>query len=274
MKNEKISVIIPIWKPIIEQLKQCLDSIINQTYENLEILIIYKKSDDFDRDFFHLIDEYHDENRLRVVKSKSKDFVNALNEGIINASGKLIGRIDGDDYCDAKRFETQVEFKNENNLNIISTWAYQISHDGKILGKIQVPVTHEEIRRKMMLHSPMLHSFILMDRKMLDKIGFYDTSFIHAEDYELFFRAMYYKYRFGNVPHYLGYARESLDSRSRGSEWKTQRLYYMKAKTKAFREYGFTKPYDLFYYSFTPLAYFMSPRLWEKTKKFTGWVSS
>ena len=117
----------------------------------------------------------------------------------------------------------------------------------------------------------MLHPFSLMEKKMFEKIGLYDSSFIHAEDYELFFRAMYYENKFGNVPMHLGYVRESVDSRSRGSEWRLQRLYYMKAKTKALREYGFTKPYDLFYYSFTPIAYFMSPGLWIKVRKFTGW---
>ena len=148
MKQEKISIIIPVWKPDIEHLTQCLESIVKQTYDNLEILIIYRKAEESENDFFNLINNYHDDNRLKVIMGKSKGFVNALNEGITNATGELIGRIDGDDYCEVNRFEKQLEFKYENHLNLVSCWAYRISYDGKILGKVEVPVTHKEIRKK------------------------------------------------------------------------------------------------------------------------------
>jgi len=271
MEKPKISVIIPVWKPDFNQLRKCLDSVVNQTYDKLEVLVMYRNSVGHDKEFFSIIEKYDDE-RLKVISSKATSFVSTLNEGILNSSGELIARIDADDYCDVQRFEKQIEFKEKNQLNIVGSWAYWISNEGKIIGKICFPVTHSEIRNKMMFHNPMLHPTLLMEKKMLIDVGLYDTTFIHAEDYELCFRLMYHGYKFGNVPLYLGYIRDAPDSRSRGSEWRKQRSYNMKVRSKAFHEFGFNNPQDIIYYMITPISYFMTPGLWLKFKKFAGWT--
>ena len=265
-----ISVILPVWKPNINQIKQCLDSLINQTYRHQEIIIIYRKSNLYDKDFFALIDEYNDE-RLKVILGEKIGFTNSLNEGILNASGEYIARMDADDYCELNRFEKQLEFKEKIQSNIVGSWGYSISDDGKILGKIEMPVTHSDIRKKIMLHNPILHPSVLMDRKILDQVGLYDPKYIHSEDHELWFRIMYHKYKFANVPEYLLYIRETLASRSRGSEWKINRQYYIKTKNYAFFHYGFRNPYDILYYVLTPITYFISPRFALKAKKAIGW---
>ena len=274
LKYGTISVVIPIWKPHTEQLKQCLDSMVKQTYDDLEFVLIYRKSTEFDNMFYSLINNYHDDKRLKVIESKTVGFTNSLNEGIEKSEGEFIARIDSDDFCETNRFERQLEFKKENHSNVVGTWAYSISYEGQKIGKIELPVTHEQIRRKMMLHCPMLHPSILMEKKIFSDIGLYDPSFIHAEDYELYFRAMRHGYRFSNVPNYLTYIREGTTSRSRGSEWQLQRRYYIKAKNKAFLRYGFNRYYDIFYHILTPLSYFVSPRIAYNVKRLSGWYKS
>jgi len=179
--------------------------------------------------------------------------------------------MDGDDFCVNNRFEKQLKFKENNNCDVVGTWAYCLSENGSQIGKIEMPITHKEIRKKMMLHDPVLHPSILMDRKMLDEIGLYDTSFAYAEDYELWFRAMSKNYKFGNVPEFLVSIRENTQSITRGSQWKKHRIFAMKAKNRAFLRYGFCKPRDFFYYMLTPLSYFISPRIALRAKKLTGW---
>jgi GT2 family glycosyltransferase len=110
-----------------------------------------------------------------------------------------------------------------------------------------------------------------MDKEIFSKIGMCDPAFIHAEDYELYFRAMSFNYKFGNTPDYLVHIREGLQSRSRGAEWKIQRRYYIKAKNKALFHYGFTKCNDILYHLFTPLSYFVSPQISLRIKRLTGW---
>jgi len=271
LKNKLISVILPVWEPNVEQLRQCIDSILKQTYDNLEIIISYRKSYDFDNDFYSLISAYESDKRLRILENKKTGFTNSLNEAILNADGDFIARIDSDDYCEINRIEKQLEFKKKYQCNIVGTWAQIIANDGQKIGKIELPITHSEIRRKIMLHNPILHPSVLLDKKLFNDIGLYDTSFIHAEDYELWFRAMYKNYKFGNVPEYLIYIREATSSRTRGNEWREHRRYNIKVKNKAFFEYGFTKPLDILYHMTTPFTYFISPKYSMTAKKITGW---
>ena len=58
MENELISVVLPVWKPNIEQLKKCLDSLIKQTYSKIEIIICYRESLQYNKEFFDTINKY------------------------------------------------------------------------------------------------------------------------------------------------------------------------------------------------------------------------
>jgi len=147
LKKDLISVILPIWKADINQLKKCIDSLINQTYSQIEIIIVYKKSSEFDDAFYQLISTYQDD-RIKITDDKNQGFPAALNEGIKNSTGEFIARIDSDDFCELDRFEKQLKFKTNNKYNVVGSWAYLVSLDGKKIGKKILPVTHEEIRKK------------------------------------------------------------------------------------------------------------------------------
>ena len=121
MDLEKVSAIIPIWKPNFDHLKKCLDSMVNQTYKKLEIIIVYRKSTDHDKKFFSFMKGYDKDPRVRVLEGKKKGFVNALNEGIENSNGEFIGRLDADDYSSLDRFEKQLDFKKKNELNVVGS---------------------------------------------------------------------------------------------------------------------------------------------------------
>ena len=272
MQNGLISVILPIWKPNLSHLKTCIDSVVAQTYSDIEIIIIYKKSPEFDDGFYRLIKEYRDD-KIKVVEDNS-GLSSALNTGIIKSMGEFIARIDGDDFCEIDRFEKQLKFKENHKYNVVGSWANYISNEGKKIAKIQVPITHQEIRKKMMLHNPILNPSVLMDRRMLEDVGVYDVPLVYAADYDLWFRAMFNGYKFGNVPEYLVTIRDYPQSVTRGSTWKKARIHAIKAKNRAFLHYGFFKPRDFFYHLLTPLIYFISPSVALRAKKITGWYKT
>ncbi len=83
MQNGLISVIIPVWKPNLSHLKTCIDSVVAQTYSDIEIIIIYKKSPEFDEDFYRLIKEYQDD-KIEVVEDDGGLPI-ARNVGIIKS---------------------------------------------------------------------------------------------------------------------------------------------------------------------------------------------
>jgi len=272
MNMELISVILPVWKPNVSHLEQCIDSLIDQTYADIEIIISYKKSDQSNDEFYDLINKYKDD-RIKVIESKIKGIANQRNDGIRNSKGKFIAAIDADDFFEPRKFERQLEFKKENKCNILGTWGHYVTSEGKGLYNITRPVNHNEIRKKIMLRGPLLHSSVIMDRKMLKEIGLYNTSFTYAVDYELWFRAMSKGYKFGNVPEYLVNIRYEPTSSTR-SNWKMQRIFIMKARSKAVFRYGFFKPLDILYYLPSLFYYFISPNLAITTRKKINTISS
>lgn len=97
MTDAKITVIIPVYK-VEPYLRQCLDSVINQTYRNLEIIII----DDGSPDNCGIIcDEYANmDSRIQVIHKKNEGLCAARNDGIKRATGEWITFVDSDDWCE------------------------------------------------------------------------------------------------------------------------------------------------------------------------------
>ena len=112
-KRKMISVIIPVYN-VEKYLKSCLDSIINQTYDNLEIILIDDGSSDKSA---QICDDYvNNDNRIEVLHKNNEGVSIARNTGIKMAAGSYISFIDSDDYIDKNYFETMIESFNEDSL--------------------------------------------------------------------------------------------------------------------------------------------------------------
>lgn len=102
MSDPKISVIVPVYK-VEPYLRKCLDSIVNQTYRNLEIILV----DDGSPDSCGVIcDEYaaRDE-RIKVIHKANGGVASARNAGLDAATGDYIGWVDSDDWIEADMYE-------------------------------------------------------------------------------------------------------------------------------------------------------------------------
>lgn len=114
--NEKISIIVPIYN-VEKYLSQCIDSILSQTYKNLEIILI----DDGTKDSSGMIcDDYaKKDNRIKVIHQKNMGLSGARNTGLKNSTGDLITFVDSDDFIDNKMFETMLLSIKENDADIV-----------------------------------------------------------------------------------------------------------------------------------------------------------
>ena len=111
-----ISVIVPVYNVEL-YLKRCLDSIINQTYTNLEIILINDGSPD---NCGTICDEYKQkDDRIIVIHQENQGPGIARNSGINLATGEYISFVDSDDYLDIKAYEQLISFSLENNLDIV-----------------------------------------------------------------------------------------------------------------------------------------------------------
>lgn len=104
MRDEKlISVIVPIYN-VEKYIHKCVDSIINQTYKNLEIILVDDGSPD---NCGKICDEYAEkDSRIKVIHKENGGVAEARNTGLDNAKGEWIAFIDSDDWIDNDYYET------------------------------------------------------------------------------------------------------------------------------------------------------------------------
>lgn len=101
-ESVKLSVIVPIYN-LEKYIKTCVQSIQNQTYKNLEIILVNDGSTDNSLKIIH--DLQNTDDRIRVIHKKNGGVSTARLQGIKNATGDWIGFVDGDDYIEATMYE-------------------------------------------------------------------------------------------------------------------------------------------------------------------------
>ena len=121
MKNDTISIVVPIYN-VENYLEECIDSLISQTYSNLEILLIDDGSTD---NSGKIADDYmKKDERIKVFHKKNGGLSDARNYGIIRAKGKYICFIDSDDYVN-KHFVSKLYQLITKENSIVSVIGYQ-----------------------------------------------------------------------------------------------------------------------------------------------------
>jgi len=261
LKDNLVSVLLPVWKPKPELLSISIKSILEQTFTNLELLIIYQKTyGKIDDEIKEVFEENSDDHRLKIIQVKEEGLSNSLNAGLTQSSGQLIARMDSDDVSEKNRLDEQTSFINETENDLIGSWAYLISENGDVIGTAEPPVLYSEIRKKIMFHNPFLHPSILFRKKIIEKVGVYSSKYNSAEDYDFYFRIIAANFKVANIPKFLIRLRETEDSIMRDRNWLPKRWINFKVKGNAVKNLGFTSPRDLFYYFLTPLTLLVSPK--------------
>lgn len=173
MENEKISVIVPIYK-VEPYLRKCLDSIVNQTYKNLEIILV----DDGSPDNCGMIcDEYAErDNRIRVIHQKNGGVSSARNAGLKIASGDWIGWVDSDDWIESDMFAYLIENAQQyqTNIAVCSRCEHYKTHQ-QFRGWKEKQVLGTEDALKYLLENDLMQNYLwdkLWKRSLFDGITF------------------------------------------------------------------------------------------------------
>lgn len=116
----KISVIIPVYG-VEKYIRQCLDSVINQTYKNLEIIIVNDGTKD---NSMKIVEEYLDDERIKVINKENGGLSSARNRGMEEATGEYISFVDSDDWLDLKMYEELCSQINNENILIYRFFNY------------------------------------------------------------------------------------------------------------------------------------------------------
>lgn len=130
MKEDKVSIIIPVYKVESNDLRKCIESIMSQTYKNIEIILIDDESPD---DCGKICDEYTSiDDRIQVVHQKNQGVSVARNNGLNRAKGNWIIFVDSDDWLEENMVEVLLRKAQSGNYDITICSAYVNYVDSEI----------------------------------------------------------------------------------------------------------------------------------------------
>lgn len=120
---EKVSIVVPVYN-VEDYLKYCVDSLINQSYKNIEIILVDDGSTD---NSGRICDEYaQEDDRVRVFHIENGGLSNARNTGVNVASAEWVIFIDSDDYYDRRTVEYLVQLQKKYAVNLVATSVIEV----------------------------------------------------------------------------------------------------------------------------------------------------
>jgi glycosyltransferase involved in cell wall biosynthesis len=195
--NPLVSVVLPVFNAA-EFVEEALESILNQTYKNLQIIIIDDGSTDGSAE---IVRKFND-SRIQLHKHPTNQgLISTLNEGFELAQGNYIARMDADDVALATRIEKQVRYMENNpHIGLLGSWTENF---GAQRGIAKYPVNPEENDWQMLYRSSFSHPSAMLRTEVLKQHQLrFDEEFLHAEDYEFATRLSLYT-RLSNLPEVL-----------------------------------------------------------------------
>ena len=160
---KKVSVIVPVYNSS-KYLEECINSVIKQTYKNLEIIIVNDKSTDNSLSIINLFND----KRIKVINLDENSGVsNARNKGVELSTGDLICFLDSDDYWNLKKIEKQVKFI-KNKAFIYSD--YEFLKNGK---KHRVIVPKTITYKEALKNTTIFTSTVMFNMEYLNKEDIY-----------------------------------------------------------------------------------------------------
>ena len=182
-----------------KNIKKSIDSIVNQTYKELELLIMDDASSDGS---LEVINEYKKKfKNIKVFKNETnKGLTYSLNKLIKASQGEYIARQDSDDLSRQNRIMEQIITVENNNLDFCSSRALVKNSKKKIPGISYYLPTRQLMRIK----NPFIHGTLFIKRNVLEDVGLYDEEFYYAQDYKLMMDLIdrNYKFKIINKPLY------------------------------------------------------------------------
>lgn len=182
----KVSILMSVYNPNWDYLKETLDSIATQTFKDYELVIVNDGADE--TQLSQLLDKY-DFEKIVVNNPVNLGLPRSLNAGLTKCSGEYIARIDDDDLMMPRRLEIQSNYLDDNS-DVVSVFSgYQIINEcDEIIGE-NLGCDDEKLKRILLYKGNCLcHSTMFARKTILDELDGYDGKMTYAQDYDLYLR--------------------------------------------------------------------------------------
>lgn len=196
--NILISVVLPVYNAD-KYLESAIDSVLLQTHDNFELIIINDGSSD---NSLLILEEYaKKDKRIKLINRENKGLVASLNEGINTAKGKYIARMDADDISLPNRFEKQIELLESKNIDICGCHYLLVDEQNNINGLNLTSLSHDMCFLSLASKVPFAHPSIMMRKEFLkeNNLLYGQSNYKIAEDFDLWMRMYEKGAKFGNV---------------------------------------------------------------------------
>ena len=205
MEDCLVSVVMPVYN-VEKYLKEAIDSILNQTYKNIELIIIDDCSMDHSRE---IIKSYNDIRIRAYFNTENLQQPRTRNKGLELAKGDYIANMDSDDISYLNRIEEQVKFMNVNEDIDICGCCYK-TFGGKKNCIVKTPLSNEDCKMTAIITSPVAHPTVMMRRSAIKKYNIqYDVNYKYSQDFELWSRLVFEGAKFSNIQKVLLNYREN-----------------------------------------------------------------
>jgi len=199
MNEPLVSVLIPCYN-VEKYVEESVNSILNQTYTNLEVIAINDCSTDNTKAKLQQLALM--DSRITVIDNQTNlKLIKTLNKGIGLCKGEYIARMDADDISLPTRIEKEVDFLEKNkDHDIVSTqfYAFRSENPGKRYLH-HSPLLDSELRAYMLFKSGICHPAVLIRKRVFTELCLkFEQEYLHVEDYALWSEAIY-KTKIANI---------------------------------------------------------------------------
>lgn len=269
MKIPLVSVVLPTHNRL-KTLRDALDSVLHQSYSNLEVILVDDCSDQENKLGIEVM--AGQDSRVRIIRNeKNIGFVRSLNKGIREAQGEYIARIDDDDaWMDRAKLVKQVEFLSKHSgYTVVGGGIVRVDGYDKEISRQLFPETDEAIRGMMLFTDPIVHVAAVFRKRDWQSVGGYDEEFDYSQDWELWMKL-------GKVGKYYNFqeyfVRSIFSSEGRSSKNMRHHLWLAIVARKRYKDRfpNFWRGYALgwlsYWFAFIPIRYRVSP-IFTKIKR-------
>lgn len=188
-----VSVVLSVFNDS-KNIKSSVKSIIEQTYENLELLLMDDGSNDDTKNI--CIDLGKQYKNIRTFRNKKNEgLTKSLNSLIKKSKGEFIARQDSDDLSYPERISKQIDFILENKLDGSTTRSINLQTSKK-MPKYSFYLPQNQVIK---FRNPHIHGTLVIKKEVLESVNFYDEDFYYAQDYMLFAKLLRQDYKIGKL---------------------------------------------------------------------------